>query len=400
LSDSQYRWIIVGYTLIIQAVSIGALIYCFSLFAVPWLDEFAVPRKNMMLTVSLLQICSGIFSPFVGRALDRFPIREIILLGLVLLCGGLLLLSQAQALWQIQLLYATVFPLSLTLMSTLASQTLVTKWFSSGRGLAIGLSATGTNIGGMVLPLLVVSWLIEPGWRETMIWLAATSTVLVGPITWFLLRRAPPGSTALHESDSVNSRLWTTREILTTSMFWIPMLSILPLNISFGAALFNLGAYSRDLGFDAATTSRLLALSSFCMILGKFFFGSLGDRIDHRKLYWIAAFFMVSAMLVLQGKPDLGVLVVGVVCVGLAGGGILPLLGLIFGSRFGVASFGRVMGFAMLSISFGSIGPFLAGWAFDLTGSYDTAFMMFGLSFIPAVIVMFWLPTNHIERPL
>jgi MFS family permease len=392
LTDSQYKWIVVAYTLIIQAVSLGILVYCFALFAVPWLDEFNAPRTSVMLTGSLLQFGVGVFSPFAGLAMDRFSLRSIILLGLALMVTGLILVSHAHSLWQIQLVYATIFPLAVTLMGPLASQTLITNWFSDKRGFAFGLSATGTNLGGIVFPLLAAGWLAWLGWRDTFIWLAVVSVVAVGPLTWLLLRRSPPATSAGQSADSVDGRFWSTRELLTTSMFWIPLLCLLPLTLTFGAVLLNLGAYSRDLGFDGDTTAQLLALSSLAMILGKFFFGGLGDRLDHRKLYWVAALFMATAMLILQGEPSIWVLAVGVVCVGLAGGGILPLMGLIFGARFGVASFGRVMGFAMLGFTVAATGPLLAGWVYDLTGSYDSAFLLFLASILPAVIAMRWLP--------
>lgn len=391
MTDSSYRWVIVGYTLIIQAVCLGILVYCFPLFAVSWLDEFDVSRGEVMLTISLFQVASGVFSPFAGRAMDRYPIRSIILFGMLLLCVGLFLASRATALWQVQVLYSTLMPFSVTLMSTLASQILITRWFTNNRGLAIGLSATGTNLGGILFPLFVVGWLVDPGWRDVMFGLAVTSVVLVGPATWLILRRSPPALVSTN-NNAIDGRSWTTSEILSTRMFWIPLLCLLPLNISFGAIIFNLGAYAKDLGFDTETTGTLLALVSVCMILGKFFFGGLGDRLDHRKLYWVAACFMMMATVLIQNHPGFGLLAAGVICVGLAGGGILPLLGLIFGTRFGVVSFGRVMGLAMLSISFGSIGPFIAGWIYDMTGSYDTAFTMFGLAFVPAIIAMRWLP--------
>jgi cyanate permease len=245
----------------------------------------------------------------------------------------------------------------------------------------------------MLFPMLVVSWLALWGWRETLIWLAIMGVVMVAPLTWLLLRRSPPVPTETPAPDSVDGRIWTTREILTTPMFWIPVLALAPLTTAFGAVQFNLGAYSRDLGFDANTAARLLALSSLCMIVGKFFFGALGDRMDHRKLYWIAAAFMATAMVILQGQPPLWQLSVGVICVGAAGGGILPLMGMIFGSRFGVASFGRVMGFVMLSFSLSAVGPLLAGWVYDSTGSYDAAFLTFLALFIPVAIAMRWLPS-------
>jgi len=381
----------VAYTLVIQAVSLGILVYSFALFAVPWLDEFGVPRTEVMLTGSLLQFGVGLFSPLVGRAMDHFPMRWLVLLGLGVLVCALVLVSKARELWQIQVLYATLFPLAIALMGSLAAQTLVTKWFTDNRGLAIGLSAMGTNVGGIVFPLLVAVWLELFGWRDTFLWLALVAAVVVVPLTWWVLQRPPPVNKSTHFSGA-DGRLWSTVEILTTSLFWLPVLCILPLIVAFSAVQLNLGVYSRDLGFDGGTAGTLVALSSACMILGKFFFGGLGDRVDHRTLFWIAAGFMVGSMLILQSEPTFWLLTTGIVFLGLAGGGILPLMGLIFGARFGVASFGRVMGFVMMSFSLSAVGPLLAGWSYDATGSYRTAFLAFLLTFIPAIVAMRWLP--------
>ena len=392
MTDSQYRWVIVAYTLVIQAVSLGILVYSFALFAVPWLDEFGVLRTEVMLTGSLLQFSVGLFSPLAGRAMDRYRMQWVVLFGLGSLVLGLVLVSQANELWQIQVLYATVFPLAIALMGSLAGQTLVTRWFADKRGFAIGLSATGTNIGGIVFPLLAAGWLVAFGWRDTFVWLALVAVVVVGPLTWAVLRRSPPTLAYASTSGTPDGRLWSSAEIVSTPMFWIPVLCILPLTIAFSGVQLNLGAYSRDLGLSGDTAAMLLALSSACMIFGKFFFGGLGDRLDHRVLFWIAAAFMISAMAILASdEPALWLIIVGVAFVGVAGGGILPLMGLIFGSRFGVASFGRVMGFVMMSFTLGATGPLLAGWAYDVSGSYDPAFVAFGLALLPAVVAMRWL---------
>ena len=140
------------------------------------------------------------------------------------------------------------------------------------------------------------------------------------------------------------------------------------------------------------SAANLIALHAVCMIAGKFFFGAVGDRLDHRYIFWISAGLMSCGLFALQGATGVWLLVTGVVFMGLAGGGMLPFFGVVFGSRFGVASFGRVMGFAMLTMTFGALGPLLAGWAYDLTGSYDVAFQSFAWLLLPAAIGMAWLP--------
>lgn len=392
--DRHFRWLVVAYTLLMQAVTVGVLIYCFALFVLPWLVEFDVPRRDVMLAISLLQVGMGVVSPFAGRAMDVLPMRVMVVAGACCMAAGLWLAAHAQALWQILLVYALLFPPAMAMTGTLAAQTLVTRWFRDKRGLAIGISATGTNLGGMVFPFLVAGWLVASGWRDTLEWLALVGLVLVVPLGWLVLSRQPrlpePGSPA-HEARAA-ARRWGTREILSTRMFWIPVAGMLPLQTAFGAVQFNLGAYADDAGLTSSQAANLIALCSFCMILGKFLFGGLGDRLDHRWLYWMAAVSMSGGMLLLFGTPPVALLTLGVVLVGLAGGGILPMLGLVFGARFGIESFGRVMGLVMLTITFGAVGPFLAGWIYDVSGSYDAAFLTFVALFVPAAVLMRWLP--------
>jgi MFS family permease len=396
IPERRYRWLVVAYTLLMQAVTVGILVYCFALFVLPWLEAFNAPRRDVMLAVTLLQVGMGLMSPFAGRAMDSVPIRWLVAAGAGVMGLGLVMVAHAQALWQILAVYALLFPVTMALTGTLASQTLVARWFRDRRGLAIGISAMGTNLGGMIFPLVVAGWLPTIGWRPTLMWLALIAVVLVVPVGWLVLRREPavaraaPGAVAVSDP----ARAWTTREILASPVFWIPVVAMVPLNMAFGAVQFNLGAYAQDLGFGPGVAANLIALCSLCMILGKFFFGGLGDRMDHRWLYWLAAATMALAMVILQGRPALWLLTAGVVCVGLAGGGILPMMGIVFGARFGVASFGRVMGLVMLTITFSALGPLAAGWIFDATGSYDRAFQLFLLVFLPGVLLMRRLPAS------
>jgi MFS family permease len=217
-SDRGYRWLVVAYTLLMQAVTVGVLIYCFALFALPWLAEFEAPRRDVMVAISLLQVGMGVVSPFAGRAMDVLPMRVLVTAGALSMALGLWLASHAQALWQILLIYALLFPPALALTGTLASQTLVARWFRDRRGLAIGISATGTNLGGMVFPFLVAGWLVASGWRDTLVWLAVLGLLLVVPLGWLVLAREPRAAAAgaAPTAGQVAPRVWRTSEILTT----------------------------------------------------------------------------------------------------------------------------------------------------------------------------------------
>ncbi len=390
---------IVAYSLVIQAVSVGILAYCFTLFSLAWLQEFDVSRRAVMTTIACLQVGMGVASPLVGRAMDRFAMHHIIAGGVGLMALGLWLAQQATALWQVWLVYATLMPFSSAMMGTLAAQTLVTRWFTHQRGLALGLSATGTNLGGMIFPLLVGGWLPLLGWRQTFLWLALLSLVLVVPLTWVLLRapraakaaRPASGNTAVNAAADSGVQ-WTTRQILTTSMFWLPFLALVPLNMSFSALQFNLASFVRDAGLPDDLSPLLVILGSLCMLLGKVFFGSMGDRMDHRALFWIANATMAAAVAIMMVANTQMLLVFGVLLLGLAGGGILPLMGVIFSSRFGAVSFGRVMGFVMLTGTLAALAPVGAGWSYDVWGSYSPALGVLLFAMLPAGVAMLRLP--------
>lgn len=394
----HYGWNVVGLTLAFQAMTIGTLIYCFALFVVPWLETFDASRSRVMVTITVLQLCVGLLSPMAGRAMDAMSMRALVIVGGLTLCAGLWLASLATALWQIIAIYALLMPIAMSMAGPLAAQTLVTRWFLQRRGMALGISAVGTSIGGFLLPFLTGALLEQVGWRSTMQVLAMLSLLTILPLAAWILRRQPPQPEALPGNGkpaaaaATQARQWQVGEVLRTPMFWIAVVAFLPTNAAFGAMQFNLGALTRDLGHPTHYAAWLISISSLAMILGKFAFGAAADRVDHRWLYYIMAAGMGSSLLLLMGSPPLATLFLAAVVMGLSGGGILTLMAVVYGSRFGAASFGRVMGLGMLFITLASLGPLFSGWIFDRTGSYDLAFGLFAALFLPAAVAVYRLP--------
>ena len=395
----HYRWYIVALTLVNQALALGVLVYSFALFVVPWLDEFEVSRSKIMLAILSFQIVTGLLSPVLGRYMDQFAMRLLVLSGALAMSLGLFLLSLATEFWQIVALHVTLLPVGMILTGTLASQTMVSKWFTEKRGLAIGVSSMGTSLGGLSVPL-VTAWLIgEQGWQGAYLVLAMLSLILLVPLNYLVLRHDPPIlRLQASETSGVEMKTWRTRQILESWAFWIPVLALIPINAAFGGTQFNLGAYMSDLGFGKAVAAQLIAITSGAMIVGKLFFGSLGDRVDHRKLYWLMAGLLLVSMYFYEGSPGRPALFLAASLQGFATGGVMPMMGIMYSSRFGTLSFGRVLGLVNLFLMIGSFGSILSGWIFDLTQSYDAAFQVFALLLLPGTIVMYFLPakaTNH-----
>jgi len=84
-----------------------------------------------MLAILAFQVATGLLSPILGRLMDQFMMRRLVITGAVSMGLGLALLSQATQFWQIILVYSTLLPIGMLFCGTLASQTMVSKWFTN-----------------------------------------------------------------------------------------------------------------------------------------------------------------------------------------------------------------------------------------------------------------------------
>ena len=352
------------------------------------MSAFETRRSDIMLAIFLLQIGVGIVSPLCGSLMERFSIRWLSVIGVASMALGFILLSLATALWQVIVIYALVLPFGNVLAGTLAAQTLVTRWFEKKRGIAIGVSASGTSIGGFIFPPIVANLIIGYGWEQTALIIAAAAVVLTVPASWWILGREPPVTFAKDRVRQTTSIAF----LLTRRAFWIPVISFIPINASFSGIQFHIGAYVNDMGLSQSLAATLISIMSVGMVVGKFVYGGLGDRVDHRILYASMAVSLSVALILYAGNPSQEALIFAAIFQGLATGGVLPMLGLIYSTRFDVHAFSRVMGFVNLFVFFGSFGALVSGWVFDATGSYDWAFYGLLSLLFPSALLMFWLP--------
>jgi len=392
-----YGWNIVGVGMVFQAISFGFTIYIFTFWAEAWMTEFNVSRTQITATFMIFNVAMGLVSPIAGRILDVLSIRYLIISGAACLSVGFLLISIATAMWQVLTVYATLISVGTVLSGPLAAQTLAAKWFSAHRGLAIGWGSTGTSIGGLLMPPFVIYLLLTLGWRQAHQVIAFLIVLIIVPLVWKVIHNTPqdkgvePEAPALFESiqkEGEQAVQWTTKTVLQSRNFWIPIIAFLPALAAFSTIQANLSLFAADIGISQQKTAFLMSIIAGSMIAGKLFFGGMADRMDQRILYWIAASIMGICMLLLMTEPNYTLMIGISVLLGLAAGGFLPLLGAIVGGRFGPEAFGQVFGLLGPFLTLSAFAPMLGGWLRDTTGSYDSIFQIILVALIPAMISM------------
>lgn len=392
-----YGWWLVVIAFLVQMVSAGAIMYSYSVVAVPLGEAFEANRMTMMLGMTAMTLASGLLSPVLGTAIDRGSLQRMMLLGACALGAGYGLLSLATASWQIPVIYALMMSLAANLLGPLCASTLLARWFSRRRGLALGIAAVGTSVGGFVFPPLV-QWLIDHfEWRNALRLLAIGTLVVTLPAVLLVVNRPadrglePDGDAPAAGGSGIPPQLSTAEVLREKNFWWLALVMSLLFGV-YTALLSNLAPFAQDSGVSREQGALLISVLALSGIVGKLAFGAVADSIDLRMGLAAAILLIASGLTGYLMAESYQVLLISSVALGLAAGGMLPVWGALLAGLFGAANYGRVMGLMNpVIMPLTLLGPPLAGWVHDNTGSYDGAFigfiaaLMVGLLMLPAI---------------
>ncbi len=402
-----YGWTIVAVAMTYQAITYGIAIYSFTFWVPHWESEFGAGRGDIMLVFVAIQAGMAVLAPFAGRAADSMPVRWLVFAGTLCFAIGLAISAYAQALWQIGLIYSVTMVCGLLASGSITAQTLTARWFSRNSGLALGIVSTGTSIGGLLMPLLMVYLQASLGWREANLWLAGLVFLVIAPAS--LLIYDSPEKAGLQPTEQENPAggnvhsqehpEWTLRSILKTGSFWSMAFCFTVISMIFIGIQQNLAPLATDSNISAMAVSTAVAAMATLMIGAKLVYGYLADRADIRHLYLTTSAALATALVILSVAEMNYPLLLTVAClVGVAAGSSMPLSASIIRQAFGPKSFGRAKGLMYTIISFSAIGPWIAGFVYDTTGAYDTAWLLLGLVLVPAVFISSGLSRKALIR--
>ena len=153
-----------------------------------------------------------------------------------------------------------------------------------------------------------------------------------------------------------------------------------------GAVTVHIMPFLLDSGFPREMAAVALGSIAIISIPGRLVYGWLGDRFEKR--YVIAGLLLLlGGSLVLLGHVErLWQLFLFLGLYAPAYGGLAALMQATRGEYFGRAAFGTIMGFMSMVIMLGTMtGPVLAGYVWDVTGSYRLAFLTFAAATVLAM---------------
>lgn len=385
-------WWIVLATASGQLIQGGFVFWCMGLYTATFEDVFGAPRAQINLIETCLTVATNLLSPVAGILIDRWSIRHLMIIGMVAMGLGLLILSQAGTLFQVWVVWASLIPLGVLLIGAIPSAALVSRWFIRRRGLALGLTATGSSLGGFLVPPLMTWLFLEWDWR-TGLQVGACICFAVIPIFFWLLRNEPAdlglsgepneasanSSTHTAETITADAGDWGIPQLLRSQIFWLQMIvsgSLLAVTLGM---LANLSLHAKDLGVTGQSTAVLYSIIAICSFSGKALTGYLMDRFGIQRCGYLICAFLSSGLMILLSVQNYNGLVAGAFVMGLGYGGVVPLWTNMPARAFGAGSVGRALGVMNpLHIPITATSAPLAGYISDTTGSYDGVFWMYG----------------------
>jgi MFS family permease len=399
-------WKMVLVAFCIDFVAVGFFFYSYGVFFKAIAEDFGGSRLGVAIGLTVTNAVGAIAAPYVGRALDKYPLRNVMGIGALFMAFGFLGLSFVQNELQFYLVLGLFIGFGASSMGNLATSKLVTNWFDKRRGTALGIAAAGVSLSGVIMPYISAELIENFGWRQGFLVYSAFTFLVVVPLIFRLVISRPEdvglrpdGAMPIKFDDGTivppvekTPPKMRLLELFKEHNFRMIVLTFSLLFCSMSATLTHMIPRLTDFGYTLVEASLVMSLCAGFGVVGKLSFGWLSDRLSVRKVMAIVIFMQFTGQYLMFSSLDYLTFAVGASMFGYGVGGVVPMHGAVVGKTFGRDRFGAVLGLmrpAMFPIQI--LGVPFAGWIFDVTGSYDIAFQVFlGLYFLAALAVSFY----------
>ncbi len=374
VADSRYAaWRLVFTLLLMTIGSAGMYVVAVTLPAVQ--AEFGVARADASLPYTALMIGFGIGGVLMGRLADRHGVMVPLLIGASSLGLGFVACGMAGSI----VMFAAVHGVLIGLLGSSASfAPLVADtslWFVKRRGIAVAVCASGNYVAGAIWPPIVQHFVATSGWRATYIGLGVFTFVAMTALALFMRPRPPAAVAAPARGNSAqpSERPFGLSMGHAQALLCVAGVACC---VAMSMPQVHIVAYCSDLGYGAARGAEMLSLMLACGIVSRLVSGWICDRIGGLRTLLLGSVLQGTALLLFLPFDGLVSLYLVSALFGLFQGGLVPSYAIIVREHFPPKEAGARVGTVLMCTLFGmALGGWMSGKVFDLTGSYQAAFV-------------------------
>ena len=342
-------------------------------------SEFGISRANASLPYTFMMVCLGLGGLFTGRWADRFGIARVLWLGSAAVLGGYVLAALSGNVWMFGLAHGLLGLLggAATFAPLMADTGL---WWNKRRGMAMAVCASGNYIAGTLWPPLAQWGITHYGWRPTYIVLGLVCGIGMALLAFYMRQRPPAlALPAAGAAAAPRATIWPPDRpfgLSTAHAQWMLCVAGVACCVAMSMPQVHIVAYCTDLGYGAARGAEMLSLMLFSGIISRLVSGWICDHIGGIRTLLLGSALQGVALLMFLPVDGLVPLYVVSALFGLFQGGIVPSYAIIVREHFPPREAGARTGAVIMATLLGmALGGWMSGWVFDMTGSYDAAFI-------------------------
>ena len=401
--NTFFGWRMVAIAIAIDFFAVGFAFQSYPVIQLQLEKELNLSRFVTTLTIPIFMMCSAIFFPIVGKLLDQYSIKKIIVWGGFIYSISLMSLYLTFNYFTFILIYGLPIALGATLMGNLATSKLVSSWFERQAGRALGIAAVGVSFAGFIFPNLTQYFLMDVlflEWREVYLVFGIFLLLIITPLIFFLVIDKPDDvgqevdggmkEIGIEPDENIGVE-WEIKDLLKNSDFWILTIVFALQFSSMMAILAHLTFYASERGW-ADQAAFIFGMYAIPAMLSKVVFGWLVEKkLDPRMAVSISLAFQAMGLLLITTTQSPTQLALVIALFGFGGGAGLPMSNILFRNTFTPKSFGTSRGlsqpFIFIMQAVGTPGVALI---FQYYGNYNNAFLMLTVMVVLAIFII-WL---------
>lgn len=388
-----YGWVMLFVGFMTMFIAYVVKVNLSSLFYTPITEELGITRTAYTQTNTILTITMLIGSAFIGKIYKKYPVKFVLTGCIALTSAAYVLMAGATSLWQLYLLSA-IQGFGWAGATNLPVTIIVSNWFGPKiKGTAMSIGMLGSGAGALVWVPIANHVISTYGWRAGYLALAAINAILI-PISLALIVSMPadkgfetrigdPTPEEVKAAGGVSTQKTgiTGKEALKTSRWWLQWMAGLVTMIGASAFSTQCVAYFTDITGDSQQAAGIYAGALGTLILGKFLLGVFSDIFHIKRTAVIAPMFyaaMFIAMMMAASDMRFSTLMLPLYMIGGAVPSVIPFL--ITARNFGDKEYSVLSGWMNMAGNIGQIiGPTIAAFIFDITGTYRLAWIIFAV---------------------
>ncbi|MCP4750873.1 MAG: MFS transporter [Proteobacteria bacterium] len=404
-----YGWYLVGVAMFGNFIGAGTGFYVFNAFLNPLCDTYGWSRTQFNAAPGI-GFFMGMFGTLAcGFLLRRFSIRSVMACGSLIAGISFIFLGRVGNIWMFYFIFV-LLSLGNVAISGIVANTLISNWFVKKRGKALGVASVGISLSGVILPYLA-SFILKMTDLKTAFLLIGCLILVLLPVAMILVRDFPEnegllpdgsseglngensGATSLAGDELADNGLerieWTLPDMLRSGAFWKIGIAYGLAVASISSIMFQLAPRFISLGYSSQQAMLVLTFTALMGAIGKYVWGMLCDHFEPKRVAAVCMTGTGLGLLVGLMLASTFGLVLFVLCFGFSMGGLMSTHPVMVANFFGRYSFTAVYKYISLFFIIEIPGFILMGRTFDLTGSYDGAFIFFiAICFVAAALTL------------